>query len=586
MAQTVRSTEVPPSRATDPRPASILEHAAIMLFGCGADLRYTWISSPLPGLETASLLGRQDKDVFSLDEAAVLAGVKQEVFATGSPRIHRATLTIRGMVRIVECRLDAMRDASGEVIGVTGAVIDMTAHENDADLRIRSGAYRDETEERYRALAAATREGVIIHDGERIVEVNEAFCQLHGTTRERAIGLPAYTYLVTGTQPEAMRDIETAGVEPYLALARREDGSVFPIEAAGRAIVYRGRSMRVATIRDLSDREEAEVALRESEERLRGFAEASSDVLWVLDVASRRLEYLSPSFERIWGEPRDTALADLAYWIGRLHPEDRERAAQALERTVAGERVEVEYRILRNDGTLRWIRDSSFPIRSPDGIVRRAAGLARDITRRKTFEAQQELLLRELGHRVKNTLTTVQSIAQQTLRYAPSPEVFWDRFEDRLLALAKTHDLLTKESWERASLLSLVKQELSPYGKGRHSLKSSEDVHLAPRAAVALGMTLHELTTNAAKHGALSQSSGKVMLTWSVDASRRRLHLDWRESGGPAILTPPTRRGFGSRLLERGIAAELGGTVRVNFAPTGLEAQIEIPLDAANLPPS
>jgi PAS domain S-box-containing protein len=584
MAQTVRSTEFPPSRGADPGPASILEHASIMLFSCDADLRYTWICGPLPGLETASLLGRRDADVFSSDEATVLAALKHEVLERRSPLARRITLTIRGALRAVEFRLDTMRDTSGQVIGVSGAAIDVTAQEIEAASRSRSGANTEESEERYRALAAATREGVIIHDGERIVEVNDAFCALHGTTRERAIGRPAYTFLVSETQPEGMRDIGTAGAEPYFALACREDGSVFPIEAAGRAIVYRGRPMRVATIRDLSDREEAEVALRESEERLRGFADASSDVLWVVDVASRQLEYLSPSFERIWGEPRETALSDVAYWIGCLHPDDQERAVQALERTVGGERVEIEYRILRNDGTFRWIRDSSFPIRGPDGIVRRAAGLARDITRRKTFEAQQDLLLRELGHRVKNTLTTVQSIAQQTLRYAPSPEVFWDRFEDRLLALAKTHDLLTQENWERASLLSLLKQELSPYGKGRHSLKSREDVHLAPRAAVALGMALHELTTNAAKHGALSQASGKVTLTWSVDEPRRRLRLQWRESGGPTILAPPSRRGFGSRLLDRGIAAELGGTVRMTFAPSGLEAQIEIPLDAANLP--
>jgi PAS domain S-box-containing protein len=459
------------------------------------------------------------------------------------------------------------------------------AHVRDLTAQKQAEATMRESEERYRALAAATREGVIIHDGERIVEVNDAFCTLHGTTRESAIGRPAYTFIVRETRPAAVSEINTASTDAYEALARREDGSLFPIEAAGRPILFQGRLMRVATIRDLSDRKSAEAALRDSEERLRGFAEASSDVLWVVDAATRRIEYLSPAYERVWGEERTALLQDPSRWLERLHPEDRDRMADMLARSIAGERIEVEYRIVRPDGTVRWIRDSGFPIRGADGTVRRAAGLARDITHRKEIETQQKLLLGELNHRVKNTLATVQSIAQQTLRYAPSLSLFRERFEDRILALSKTHDLLTQESWERASLLSLLKQELSPYGKGRYHLGSSEDVHLAPRAAVAFGMALHELTTNAAKHGALSVSSGSISLTWSVvDAPERRLRLDWSERGGPPIREAPSRRGFGSRLLQRGIAAELGGKVTLNFGSDGLDASIEVPLDVANIP--
>jgi two-component sensor histidine kinase len=157
------------------------------------------------------------------------------------------------------------------------------------------------------------------------------------------------------------------------------------------------------------------------------------------------------------------------------------------------------------------------------------------------------------------------------------------RFEDRLLALSKTHNLLTNENWEHASLRDLLEQELSPYGPGRYCLCGEGDVRVAPRAVVALGMAVHELTTNAAKYGALSAAAGYVTVTWTLSSpGLRRLRLEWTETGGPTVAAQPTRRGFGSRLLERGVTAELGGSVTLDFAPAGLQAVIEIPLDPNN----
>ena len=442
-----------------------------------------------------------------------------------------------------------------------------------------------ESEERYRALAAATREGVVIHDGERIVEVNDIFCRMHGTTREKAIGRPAFRYIAPPARQTALAQIRSGGGKPYETLAQREDGSTFPVEAAGQPIVYQGRLMRVATLRDLSERRGAETALRESEERLRSFAEASSDVMWVMDADTRRFEFLSPSFEEIYGESRARILRDMDRWAELLHPDDRDRVMEAMRETLNGRRIETEYRIVRPDGVMRWIRDTGFPIRESDGRLRRAAGLARDVTQRKENESRQRLMLRELNHRVKNTLATVQSIARQTLRHAASPEVFQERFEDRLLALSQTHNLLTHENWERGSLKALLKQELSPYGKDRVHLLGEQDVHLAPRAVVPLAMALHELTTNAAKYGALSVPSGELTVGWSVSGSLfETLRLEWRERGGPPIASRPARQGFGSRLLERGIRAELEGQVTLDFKPEGLDAAIEIPLDVTNRP--
>jgi two-component sensor histidine kinase len=162
--------------------------------------------------------------------------------------------------------------------------------------------------------------------------------------------------------------------------------------------------------------------------------------------------------------------------------------------------------------------------------------------------------------------------------------VFQERFEDRLLALSQTHNLLTEENWRHGSLMALLKQELSPYGKGRYQLEGTQDVRLAPRALVALGMAIHELTTNAAKHGALSREAGRLAVRWRVEVEPRHLVLEWEESGGPSVTGAPSRHGFGSRLLERGITAELGGSVALDYAPEGLHARIAFPLDEATLP--
>jgi two-component sensor histidine kinase len=182
----------------------------------------------------------------------------------------------------------------------------------------------------------------------------------------------------------------------------------------------------------------------------------------------------------------------------------------------------------------------------------------------------QRLLLNELNHRVKNTLSTVQSIALQTARQTEAPTAFVDAFEGRLLSLSKTHSALINEDWEGAELREVLESELLHYGEGRFVLEGPS-VMLPPRAALALGLVIHELATNASKYGALSTPSGRVTVAWSVDASQEppRLRLDWTERGGPRT-APPVRRGFGSRLIERSLVGELSGSVDIHYAEEGL----------------
>ncbi len=214
------------------------------------------------------------------------------------------------------------------------------------------------------------------------------------------------------------------------------------------------------------------------------------------------------------------------------------------------------------------------PLRLPSGEVTGVFVEGSDVTDRVLAERQQKLLVDELNHRVKNSLATVQAIASQTLRATPDPEAFRQAFESRLIALSATHDLLTATSWRGADLRDVLLVEFKPYAPNRYAL-DGESVDLAPSEALALGLVVHELATNAAKYGALSDGDGCVEVTWTVEDSR--LRLTWRERGGPAV-TPPARVGFGSRLIERSLTGSLAGSARLEFAPDGLICQIELPL--------
>jgi PAS domain S-box-containing protein len=198
-----------------------------------------------------------------------------------------------------------------------------------------------------------------------------------------------------------------------------------------------------------------------------------------------------------------------------------------------------------------------------------------DVTDRIRAEVQQKLLLDELNHRVKNTLATVQSIAAQTLRNNPEPAAFREAFEARLMALSATHDLLTASNWRGAKLRDVLAVEFQPYGVERYEF-DGPDVALTATEALVLGLLFHELATNAAKYGALSCADGCVRVRWTVEPGPN-LVFTWNEEGGPKV-APPTRRGFGSRLIERSLKGEIGGDAMLDFREDGLLCKITLPL--------
>jgi PAS domain S-box-containing protein len=218
------------------------------------------------------------------------------------------------------------------------------------------------------------------------------------------------------------------------------------------------------------------------------------------------------------------------------------------------------------------------PIRDASGAVVGIFVQGHDVTDAVRSAERQKLMIDELNHRVKNTLATVQSIAMQTARSHTDPRTFADGFQARLLALSHTHDLLTRSHWEGADLGAILQHETEAHGSHRVSVNGPR-VALPPAAALSLGMIFHELATNAAKYGALSGPDGRILVDWSVaDQTRPRLQLIWREIGGPAV-TPPDRKGFGSRLIERNVRHDLAGEVELDYARDGFVATFSIPLN-------
>lgn len=221
------------------------------------------------------------------------------------------------------------------------------------------------------------------------------------------------------------------------------------------------------------------------------------------------------------------------------------------------------------------------PIFDVEGAVSGVFVQGADRTEERLAADRQRLLLDELNHRVKNTLATVQSIAAQTLRASPEPEAFRRAFENRLMALSTAHDLLTASSWTGADLSEVLVGEFRPFGPMRGVL-TGPSVRLSSAEALSLAMLFHELATNAAKYGALSVDEGQVAVDWEcevLDGGERRLTLSWRERGGPPT-APPTRRGFGSRLIERTASHDLRGTVEMAFETEGLTVSLVLRLDA------
>ena len=247
--------------------------------------------------------------------------------------------------------------------------------------------------------------------------------------------------------------------------------------------------------------------------------------------------------------------------------------------------AEIRYR--RKDGSVFWAALYISPVQDENGAVVQHFASFVDLTQHKQEQARSTIMIDELNHRVKNTLATVQSIVWQALRKTTDPEVIRDSIESRLFALSRSHDLLTRENWQGAGLLDLVKEAMEPFGvangRAERFVVTGENTRISPKATLALGIALHELATNAVKYGAFSNEAGSILITWGIEPTPqgRRLILRWQEKNGPHVV-PPSRKGFGSRVIESGLAHELEGTVNLDYRADGVVCTIDFPVPGAS----
>lgn len=324
----------------------------------------------------------------------------------------------------------------------------------------------------------------------------------------------------------------------------------------------------------------AELAQRHAElitdaEFTRGVLANSSEAITVLDLDAR-IEFASAGALRAMAADDPDALVGRS-WLALWRDDTQAQATAAVADAKAGRTAVFEGARGSHNGKSGWWEVSVSPISGADGRPARLLAIARDITERKLAHELQQVMMHELHHRVKNTLATVLAITSQSLARASSIEEARRVVERRLIALSDAHDLLRAGGGDDASLRQIVDRAISPYETTPSRIAvSGEDVMLSSQAVITFVMGMHELCTNAAKHGALSVKSGHVDVAWR--AAAERLHLSWRERDGPAV-RPPARRGFGLRVIEASFRDQLHGTVQLSFAPAGFGCEIDLPIE-------
>jgi PAS domain S-box-containing protein len=446
--------------------------------------------------------------------------------------------------------------------------------------RARSETTLRESEARFRIMADSAPAPVWVTGPQGgIAFVNQAFATYAGIDREQMMG-HAWTALVHPEDLPAImvkRDKALKEQRGFSFEARflRHDGerrwmqalSNARYDAQGRFLGFVGIAM------DLTEVRKVEAALRESEQRFRHIAEDAPIMMWICDAAGTPV-YMNGMQRTFFGVSETQAAGlDLS---DKLYSEDGERMVAQFDAALQREEpFWAEGRFIRADGEVRDIFTRAVPRHDAHGGFIGMIGVNVDVTDTRRAELHQQLLINELNHRVKNTLATVQSIAHQTLRDGVMTRDARQLFTSRLLALSAAHNVLTRENWERAELHEIAEEAVRAHQDPARARIACEgpQVRLSPKQALAISMALHELSTNAVKYGALSGPTGRVDVTWALNGRRDQVTMIWAESGGPPVQAP-TRKGFGSRLLQQGLAIELGAPADVTYAADGLVCTI------------
>jgi PAS domain S-box-containing protein len=490
-----------------------------------------------------------------------------------------------GKVRWVALDGSILRNAKGKPVRMLGVARDITERKCAED------ALRNQ-EEAYRRLLGALPAAIYTTDAAgRITYCNQAAIDMWGMKPE--LGKDNWCDTCRFYHPDgAPMPLDTCptqicletgrGVPGREAILERSDGTrIFIVPYPTPLTDETGKAVGVVNMTvDITDRKRAELALSEREALL-GLAQKIARVgSYAFDNRTGIIQ-LSPACATIYGLPESTTQFTRGDWRKRVHPDDLARLDAERRQAFAARRDELvgEFRMVRAGGEIRWIEARNLISYDADGRPLRMVGVNIDVTERRQAEDHKTLLIAELDHRVKNALACFAVIAQHARESSRSMDEFLEVLNGRIKSLANTHALLSRSRWLAVSLGELVRSEIAPCTREGNTVIEGPDIDLTPEATQAVAMVLHELATNAAKYGALSNGRGRVSVCWELQSNGTPsggLTLEWRENGGPQILSAGAN-GYGTTVIRDLIPYELGGSVDYALVAEGARCKLQIP---------
>ena len=458
-----------------------------------------------------------------------------------------------------------------------------------------------DSERRHRAIFESAIDYAIVVldlDG-TITNWNEGARRILGWTAAETMGQPAELFF---TPEDRAADIAGGEMRAALKTGRgfderwhlRKDGSRFWAQGEMMTLRDDDSGKAIGFIKVLRDRteqrdagkrlEDSEKALREQQRQLRAVLDTIPVGIAFAVAPHARVVGGNKRLEEMVGHPliKSPDAASHGKWTA-FHPDGRPvrgkdyPLVRIIEKNLDHDELECEYQ--RPDGTRWWMHIVGAAMRDADGTLLGAVVAISDTSARRRADELQTLMNQELSHRLKNLMTIVQAITRQTIRSATDMKELQTTLSDRLMVLGSAHDLLLGGAVERAPLAAVIRGGTGVLGEVADAQLTLEGpaLEVGPAVALPLGLMMHELSTNAAKYGALSTPAGRVAITWSVDAAAAppRLRLLWAERGGPPV-SEPTRKGFGSSLITRGVGGLKGGAVTLAYRPEGVECRVEV----------
>jgi PAS domain S-box-containing protein len=537
----------------------------------------------------SDLVGRRAADALPELASQGYLALLDSVYESGEPFVADAAPVAfvrepgaEPETRFISFVYQPIRDDAGTVTGIFAEGVDVTPNAAAELARRKAEQALRAREAHLSAFFNQSAAGMSEADASgRFIRVNDRFCAISGRSRQELLAMRMQDITHPHDLPENLPKFQDAA----------HVGGSFEIEK--RYLRPDGRTVwvhnSVTTVRsdagaplsticvtvDITGRRAAEEKLRASEALQRAITEATPECIKIVGGNGQLLHMNRAGLQLVEAESLDAVLGSDTFAL--IAPEDREAWRDYHARVIGGETLSWEYDAIGLHGTRRRMETYAVPLPQPDGGIAQLA-ITRDISERKRAEEHQRLLINELNHRVKNTLAIVQGLAHQSFKGHQVPAQVRNAFDGRLAALSAAHNILTEQSWEHASLGEIVEGTIAPYrGRADRIVAEGPDIAISPKTAVNLALALHELATNASKYGALSAAAGRVEIRWR--AEDKRLRMVWRESGGPPV-EPPATRGFGTRMIERGLASELGGAVKIDFRPEGVVCTLDADLAA------